>query len=129
MSHQRRDEPECPRAHTPLDGDADSAPSEDPRARSPDRQASDAECAAIVNHAYVLLLGLYLLQYQRLTARERRALQLVEVQRLTYEAAAAELTISSDDLKMVVFRSRQKIHRGMTWSVVQLLGIECRARS
>ncbi len=86
---------------------------EDQRARSPLRVASDHEGARIVDHAYVLYLTLYLLHFQRLSPREQRALTAVEVEGLHYRDIAAELDLRLENLKMVIFRGRQKIFRGM----------------
>jgi RNA polymerase sigma factor (sigma-70 family) len=90
---------------------------EDPRARSPERAASEAESASLVNHAYVLYLNLYLLHFQRLSAKEQRALQMVEVEGVSYKDAAAALAIRLENLKMVIFRGRRKIFRGMERSL------------
>ncbi len=93
---------------------------EDLRLRRPDRCAIDAESAAVVNHAYVIYLQLYLLHFGRLSPKERRALTLVEVEGVSYRDAAAALGIRLENLKMVIFRGRRKIFRGMTESLAQL---------
>jgi RNA polymerase sigma factor (sigma-70 family) len=92
----------------------------DTGARSPERTVSDQEGAAIVNHAYLLYLNLYLLHYGRLSVRERRALSLVEVEGASYKDAAADLGIRLENLKMVIFRGRRKIFRGMARSLEEL---------
>jgi RNA polymerase sigma factor (sigma-70 family) len=92
----------------------------DVRARSPERAATESEGAVLVNHAFVLYLNLYLLQFGRLSAKERRALTLVEVDGVSYRDAAADLGIRLENLKMVIFRSRRKIFRGMARSLDQL---------
>lgn len=86
---------------------------EDQRARSPLRAASEHEGAEIVDHAYLLYLSLYLLHFHRLSPREQRALTAVEVEGLHYREVAAELGLRLENLKMVIFRGRQKIFRGM----------------
>lgn len=93
--------------------DEDVAPPEDLRSRRPDRAVSDAESAKVVNTAYVLYLQLYLLHFGKLSPRERRALTLVEVDGTSYRDAAADLGIRLENLKMVIFRGRRKIYRGM----------------
>jgi hypothetical protein len=90
---------------------------EDPRARSPERAACEAESASLVNHAYLLYLNLYLMHFQRLSAKEQRALQMVEVEGISYRDAAAALSIRLENLKMVIFRGRRKIYRGMERSL------------
>lgn len=92
---------------------------EDLRVRRPDRAASDAESAVVVNRAYLLYLQLYMLHFARLSAKERRALTLVEVDGASYREAAAELGIRLENLKMVIFRGRRKIFRGMERSLAQ----------
>ncbi|MEM6674245.1 MAG: sigma-70 family RNA polymerase sigma factor [Planctomycetota bacterium] len=69
----------------------------------------NAECS----RAYVLYLQLYLQFYSMLADRERRALFLVEVDGVSYREAAADLGIKLENLKMVIFRARRKIHRAM----------------
>lgn len=92
----------------------------DRTARSPERAASEAESAGIVNRAYLLYLNLYLMHFQRLSAKERRALTMVEVEGSSYKIAAAELGIRLENLKMVIFRGRRKIFRGMHTTLQEL---------
>jgi RNA polymerase sigma-70 factor (ECF subfamily) len=86
---------------------------EDTRARRPDRAAMDAESAVAVDQAYLLYLQLYLLHFGRLSAKERQALVMVEIDGVSYRDAAAALGIRLENLKMVIFRGRRKILRGM----------------
>jgi RNA polymerase sigma-70 factor (ECF subfamily) len=86
---------------------------EDARMRSPFRCAQDAETAGIVDQAYLIYLSLYLVHFQRLSAKERRALTMVEVEGASYRDAARELGIRLENLKMVIFRGRRKIFRGL----------------
>jgi RNA polymerase sigma-70 factor (ECF subfamily) len=99
---------------------------EDVRGRRPDRAASEAESAVVVNHAYLLYLQLYLQHFGNLSPKERRALTLVEVDGVSYKDAALDLGIRLENLKMVVFRGRRKIFRGMEQSLGLLsqVGIE-----
>ncbi|MFY9342894.1 MAG: RNA polymerase sigma factor [Planctomycetota bacterium] len=96
-----------------LEFDEEVLQPEDTHVRAPDRAASEAESAAVVNHAYVLYLQLYLLNFRRLSAKEQTALTMVEVDDVSYRDAAAALGIRLENLKMVIFRSRRKIFRGM----------------
>ena len=73
------------------------------------QQESDDECARV----YVTYLHLYMEFYSMLSDRERRALYLVEVEGLTYRDTAIDLSIKLENLKMVIFRARRKIHRAM----------------
>ncbi len=70
---------------------------------------SRGECARV----YLTYLHLYLEFYRMLSDRERAALQMVEVQEYSYRQAADELGIKLENLKMVIFRARRKIHRAM----------------
>jgi RNA polymerase sigma factor (sigma-70 family) len=72
-------------------------------------QESQAECARV----YVTYLQLYLRFYSMLSAREQRALHLVEIEGSSYRETAEELGIKLENLKMVIFRARRKIHRAM----------------
>jgi RNA polymerase sigma factor (sigma-70 family) len=73
-----------------------------------ERESHD-ECARV----YLTYLQLYLRFYSMLSDRERRALHLVEVEGQSYRIAAADLGIKLENLKMVIFRARRKIHRAM----------------
>lgn len=106
-----------------LEIDEESLQPEDVRARRPDRAASDAESATVVNHAYLLYLQLYLLHFERLSAKERQALTMVEVEGVSYRDAAAALGIRLENLKMVIFRGRRKVFRGMETSLVDIGGL------
>jgi RNA polymerase sigma-70 factor (ECF subfamily) len=97
---------------------------EDLRSRRPDRAASEAESAEVVNHAYVLYLQLYLMHFGRLSPKERRALTLVEVEGVSYRDAATDLGIRLYNLKMVIFRGRRKIFRGMEQSLGTLARVD-----
>jgi RNA polymerase sigma-70 factor (ECF subfamily) len=90
---------------------------EDLRVRRPDRAASEAESAAVVNHAYLIYLQLYLLHFSKLSAKEQLALTMVEIDGVSYRDAAQALGIRLENLKMVIFRGRRKIFRGMERSL------------
>ncbi|MEZ6018126.1 MAG: sigma-70 family RNA polymerase sigma factor [Planctomycetota bacterium] len=77
------------------------------------------------SRAYVTYLQLYLRFYGMLSERERRALHLVEVDRVSYREAADELEVKLENLKMVIFRARRKIHRSMR-RVFEGLPPDCR---
>ena len=68
----------------------------------------------------MLYLNLYLLHFRKLSSKEQRALHMVEVEGAPYKAAAAELGIKLENLKMVIFRGRRKIFRGMGRSLEEL---------
>jgi RNA polymerase sigma factor (sigma-70 family) len=100
---------------------------EDVRVRRPERAAIEAEAAAAVDRAYLLYLQLYLLHFGRLSARERAALTMVEIDGASYRDAAAALGVRVENVKMVIFRSRRKIFRGMESSLSALGGLGERA--
>lgn len=70
---------------------------------------SRTECARV----YLTYLQFYLHFYGMLSTRERLALELVEVKEQSYRSAADEIGIKLENLKMVIFRARRKIHRAM----------------
>jgi len=72
-------------------------------------QESRARCLRV----YMAYLWLYLRFYSMLSDRERRALRLVEVDGLSYREAAQDLAVKLENLKMIIFRARRKIHRSM----------------
>lgn len=98
-------------AHRSLDEEAVQAA--DPSAPSPARTAEHAESARLADAAYILYLDLYLVQFQRLSEKEQRALTMVEIEGFSYRAAAQALGIRLENLKMVIFRGRRRILRGM----------------
>lgn len=103
---------------TALEEDLGNRP--DPHNRAPDRSAQDAESAALVDFAYLIYLNLYLLHYRQLSAKEQKALRMVEVQGASYKDTAAALGIRLENLKMVIFRGRRKIYRALNRSLQQL---------
>ncbi|MEC8652592.1 MAG: RNA polymerase sigma factor [Planctomycetota bacterium] len=103
---------------TPIDDE--HVQPEDEHALRPDRAASRAERAETVNQAFVLYLQLYLVHFEQLSSKERRALTMVEVEGRSYRDTAAALEIRLENLKMVIFRGRRKIYRGMEASLAGL---------
>lgn len=85
----------------------------DHTAHTPLHNALEAESARVANTAYLLYLNLYLTQFHRLSAKEQRALTMVEIEGASYKAAAHGLGLRLENLKMVIFRGRRKILRGM----------------
>jgi RNA polymerase sigma factor (sigma-70 family) len=91
----------------------------------PVRGAIDQESRLACTRVYLTYLHLYLRFYSMLSERERRAIHLVEVDCLSYRDAAGELGIKLENLKMVIFRARRKIHRSMR-RVFEGLPPDCR---
>jgi RNA polymerase sigma-70 factor (ECF subfamily) len=85
----------------------------DVSAAEPVRGVIDDESTQDCKRVYLNYLYLYLRFYRMLSAREQRAIQMVEVEGRSYREAADELGIKLENLKMVIFRARRKIHRSM----------------
>ncbi len=100
--------------------DDEAGDREDPKSRSPYLSAQQAESAGIVDRAYLIYLHLYLQHFNRLSAKEQRALTMVEVHGASYKETAAALGIRLENLKMVIFRGRRKIFRGLSRTLDQL---------
>ena len=91
----------------------------DEKGASPSDETEDAESDARCRRVYELVLCLYNDIYERhLKDRDRKALHLVEVQRLPYREAADQLGIRLENFKMIVCRARKKIFQ----SLVRILG-------
>lgn len=84
-----------------------------PSSPSPLSGAIESESRSECVRVYLTYLQLYLEFYAMLSEREQLALRLVEVDECSYRDAAAELNIKLENLKMVIFRARRKIHRSM----------------
>ncbi len=84
-----------------------------PNAASPLNGAIESESRDECMQVYLTYLQLYLQFYGMLSSREQLALKLVEVDNCSYREASANLGIKLENLKMVVFRARRKIHRSM----------------
>ena len=93
---------------------------EDQQTLRPDRAAGFSERAETVNQAFLIYLQLYLMHFERLSEKERRALTMVEVEGCSYRDTAEALGIRLENLKMVIFRGRRKIFRGMELSLTEL---------
>jgi RNA polymerase sigma factor (sigma-70 family) len=106
----------------PLSIDTEDA-SQEPQDRchgTPERAASEHERAVIVDQAYLMFLALYLAHYQRLSPMAQRLLAGVEVEGSGYRELAAQTGLPVTNLKMVVFRGRRRIFRGMVESLAAL---------
>ncbi|HED66150.1 MAG TPA: RNA polymerase sigma factor [Planctomycetes bacterium] len=79
----------------------------------PLRGVIESESREECDRVYLTYLHLYLRFYEMLSPREQRAIHLVEVDGLSYRDAASDLGIKLENLKMVIFRARRKIHRSM----------------
>ena len=84
------------------------------RSHGPLIGALEKESSVQCQRVYLTYLQFYLRFYSMLSERERHAIQMVEVDERSYREAAAELGIKLENLKMVIFRARRKIHRSMS---------------
>jgi RNA polymerase sigma factor (sigma-70 family) len=75
----------------------------------PRDQLSYEEDARFLARSWMLLLGHYAHAVGALRERDRRALDLIEVQGLSYSEAARELRVGPLNMKMIVFRARKRI--------------------
>lgn len=93
----------------------------DTHARQPVDEVADEESAQNLVRAYQLYLHFYIQAYRLLTPREKRVLHMVEVQGLAYRDIAEQLDVRVENMKMIVFRARRKIHsimkRKFQWGV------------
>ncbi|MBL8804126.1 MAG: RNA polymerase sigma factor [Planctomycetes bacterium] len=92
---------------------------------TPEHGAIDRESARECGRVYLTYLHLYLEFYSQLSPRERTAIHMVEVEECSYREAASRLGIKLENLKMVIFRARRKIHRSMR-RVFEGLPPDCR---
>jgi len=98
------------RAEVPFD---DLPEPSGPMGTEPFEGVVEQESRTACERVYVTYLQLYLRFYRMLSEREQRAIHLVEVEGSSYRDAAEELGIKLENLKMVIFRARRKIHRSM----------------
>jgi DNA-directed RNA polymerase specialized sigma24 family protein len=108
------------RQPSPLLIDDEGTEPADPQARPPERVLADSESARVVDHAFVLFLGIYLIHYEKLSPKMKRALARVEIDGRSYRDTAEELGMPSANFKVAVFRARRKILRGMSDSLAAL---------
>jgi RNA polymerase sigma-70 factor (ECF subfamily) len=104
--------------HMILDDENDEP--EDTRVLAPIRVASQREGAVVVNQSYVLFLVVYLQQFEALRDRDRRVLTMTEIDGRRYRDIAEELGLTVLNVKMIVFRARRRILRGMTQALARL---------
>lgn len=79
----------------------------------PSRCASDAEERHELRASMILLLGHLLEVEAGLSPRDRRALDLVELQGLRQDRAARELEVGLSNMKMILFRARRRLAKGL----------------
>ena len=80
----------------------------DPRG-SPTEQLVQGEDQRCVLAAWMIVLVHYAEAYEQLSARDREALDLIEVQGLSYATACRRLRVGLSNMKMILFRARRRI--------------------
>jgi len=83
----------------------------DPRA-NPAEELVNGEDLRSIEQAWMIVLLQYAAAYERLSARDRLALDMIEVQGMSYAEAGARLRVGLSNMKMIMFRSRRRI-RGL----------------
>jgi DNA-directed RNA polymerase specialized sigma24 family protein len=59
--------------------------------------------------AWMIVLVHYAEAYEQLSTRDRQALDLIEVQGLSYATACRKLSVGLSNMKMTLFRARRRI--------------------
>jgi RNA polymerase sigma factor (sigma-70 family) len=80
----------------------------DPRG-SPTEELVQREDQRSVLAAWMIVLVHYAEAYQQLSPRDRQALELIEVQGLSYATACKRLSVGLSNMKMILFRARRRI--------------------
>ncbi len=112
-----------------LSMDAEGAPELVDRGHGPVRRLADVEEAGELRTTWSLFLTHYLRAFASLRARDRRALELVEVEGLTYAAAAAALGVGGSNMKMIMLRARQRLVLALRVSLGLNQGLQTVRRS
>ena len=96
----------------------------DPRP-GPIRSVEAEEEERRLHESWLLFLEHYATAYAGLSERDRAALALVELDGCSYAEAGRLLRVGSSNMKMIMFRSRQRIQRHMR----RAMGLEPRPRA
>jgi RNA polymerase sigma-70 factor (ECF subfamily) len=82
-------------------------------ARGPELVAEETEELGALRESYALFLAHYQRAFAQLSPRDRRALELVEVDGRTYAEAALVLGVGSSNMKMIMLRARRRLQKHM----------------
>lgn len=85
--------------------------------RSPQSRVMDGEETRGLRDAYVILLQHYLAAYEQLSERDRRALELVELDGLSYAQVCEVLNVGHSNMKMIMLRARRRLLQRMALSL------------
>ncbi len=84
---------------------------------APLRSIYEHEDVRALHQSWMLFLAHYAEGFDALSPRDRRALELVELQGLSYTEAAATLRVGRSNMKMILFRARTRIQAHMRRSM------------
>jgi RNA polymerase sigma factor (sigma-70 family) len=76
---------------------------------SPAEELVRGEDARAMARAWLIVLLQYAAAYEKLSTRDRLALDMIEVQGLSYAEAGKRLRVGVSNMKMIMFRSRRRI--------------------
>ncbi len=111
----RRARSQVPRRPEPKELEARSEPAA-PRAE-PARRLDEEEEQRRLAVTWILFLEHYARAYAGLAARDQAALALVELERLSYAQAGERLAVGASNMKMIMFRARQRLIGRMNLSM------------
>ncbi|MFT7668715.1 MAG: RNA polymerase sigma factor (sigma-70 family) [Planctomycetota bacterium] len=80
-----------------------------------DKRFGPAACASIkeeresIGRSWGIILQYYLAAFAELSARDREALHMIEVEGLSYIEACGRLKVEMSNMKMIMFRARKRI--------------------
>src|SRR5688572_23628106 len=83
----------------------------------PALRAVHGEDSERLRFAWILFLQHYAAAFQALAPRDRRALELVEVEGLSYAETGRELGVGPSNMKMIMLRARRRLHARMRASM------------
>jgi DNA-directed RNA polymerase specialized sigma24 family protein len=98
-----------PRAARSLDALPDGVAEPVDRGASPAEALVRGEDARAMSRAWLIVLLQYAAAYDELSPRDRLALDMIEVQGLSYAEAGRRLRVGISNMKMIMFRSRRRI--------------------
>ena len=94
-------------------------------AQGPSLRLVEGEEREQLARAWLLFLTHYARAYAALSPRDRRALQLVEVEGLSYAEACARLQVSGSNMKMIMLRARRRLQGHMRAAMARTDGETC----
>lgn len=85
--------------------------------RGPELRLVEVEETGELGLAWVLLLGFYARAFEALSARDRRALELVEIDGHSYAETCRILSVSPSNMKMIMLRARRRLQAHLARSL------------